>query len=459
MAVMSVVRRRPGCVVAGLLALSLSCADPQGTEPDSSAPALAKGSGGALSVTSTSPSYGDQGTINLDVHVLGSGFDQGSRASWEKNGVPYAKITVNSTSFVNSGDLLANITIAADAVIDFYDVAVYTGTGKKGIGTELFEVTTAHVIGDAGGVTDAFGISGLGQVVGSTGSSAFFWDPLVGVMEVIEPTGVAFDIDRAGTTIGGRDDDVVAPTERATLWIQTGSSWQKQALPDIGAGGAVRGMASNAVSGKATFLAGWVWMPGGGRVRARWTPSGSGWTVDTFPLPAGPTNGMGWDVNALGMMVGFDGTGCCWALYWDPSGAPQALPRINGTASTAWAISEDGLRIVGGSNDRAVIWTRSSTSVSWTSQPTPLEDPAKVCGKGGRTATSLAEDINADGTIVGVSCDQAVAWRPNGAGGYTRIQLGGIGSHCIHGCRARAINDAGTAAGKASDVAVYWSGF
>lgn len=457
MAAMPVMRRGPRWALAGLVVLGVSCAEPQGTEPDSSAPAFAKGSGGGLSVTSTSPSYGDQGTISLDVHVLGSGFDRGSRASWEKNGIPYAKITVNQTTFVSSGDLLANITIAADATIDYYDVAVYTGTGKKGIGTELFEVTAAKVIGDTGGVTDAFGISGLGQVVGSTGSSAFFWDPNVQVMELIEPTGVAFDIDRAGTTIGGRDDDVVAPTERATLWIRVGSGWQKQGLPDIGAGGAVRGMASDPQSGKATYLAGWVWKPGGGRIRARWTPSGSGWTVDTFPLPPGPTNGMGWDVNALGMMVGFDGTGCCWAIYWDPSGVPQALPRISGTASTAWAISEDGLRIVGGSNDRAVIWTRSSTGVPWTAQPTALEDPAKVCGgKGGHIGTSLAEDINADGTIVGISCDQAVAWQPDGAGGYTRIQLGGLGNHCVHGCRARAINDAGTVAGKASDVAVYW---
>jgi len=447
-------RGGPVWALAGLVAFGVSCADPQGTEPNSSAPTLAKGAGGGPSVAATNPSYGDQGSVSLDVHVLGSGFDPGSRASWEKSGVPYAKITVNRTTFVSSGELVANITIASDAVVDFYDVAVYAVGGKKGIGTELFEVTTATVIGDVGGVTDAFGISGLGQVVGTTGAGAFFWDPLVGTMEIVDPTAAAFTIDRAGNTVLGRDDPAGVPA----VWTRSGSTWQLQALPDLGLGGAVRGAASDPVTGAATVAVGWV-QSQVRRTPAKWTLVGGGWAIDTLHLPVGPGNGLGQDANALGMIVGFDGTGCCYALYYDPAGVGQTLPRINGTASTAWAITEDGLSVVGGSNGRAVIWTRSSSNVPWTGQPTPLEDPAKMCGgKGGHTGTSVAQDINAAGTIVGLSCDEAVAWRRS-SGGYTRISLGGIGNHCIHGCRARAINDAGRAAGTASDVAVYWSGF
>ena len=45
-----------------------------------------------------------------------------------------AKIAVNSTRFVSSTSLTANITVAPDAAPVTYDIAVVTRTGKKGIG-------------------------------------------------------------------------------------------------------------------------------------------------------------------------------------------------------------------------------------------------------------------------------------------------------------------------------------
>jgi hypothetical protein len=45
------------------------------------------------------PASGHQGAVTLDVDIIGSGFDSGSRASWQLNGVAYPKITVNSTRF------------------------------------------------------------------------------------------------------------------------------------------------------------------------------------------------------------------------------------------------------------------------------------------------------------------------------------------------------------------------
>jgi hypothetical protein len=42
--------------------------------------------------------------------------------------------------------LIANITIAADAEVDFYDVEVTTSSRKKGIGTEMFEVTSTQTV-------------------------------------------------------------------------------------------------------------------------------------------------------------------------------------------------------------------------------------------------------------------------------------------------------------------------
>jgi hypothetical protein len=414
-----------------------------------------------VSVTAADPAFGKQGTAGLLVRVLGSGFDQGSRASWERGGAPDPQITVNSTAFVSSSELRANIDIANDADIDLYDVAVYTAGGRKGIGTEKFEVTTATVISDPADYTVARGINDAGLVVGGTGDNAFFdtgeraflWSP-IGGFEVFDQNGGAWAIDQAGTTIVGRVGDSQDGGGKAIIWERVAGSWQRTQLPDLGASATARGLASNPFTGQVSMIVGLVWPPGQQRIPATWTRGTSGWELHALPLPAGPGNGLAQDGNALGMVVGFDGTGCCWALYYDPAGVGQTLPRLNNAASTAWAITEDGLKIVGGSNGRAVIWTRSSATAAWAT-PTQLEDTRAICGRNG---TSVAHDINADGLVVGESCKQPVAWRPSGST-YSRILLGGVGNNCIHGCEVRAVNAGGTAAGRASDFAVYWSGF
>jgi hypothetical protein len=117
----------------GLLA---ACADPA---PRVSGIAAFAAGGGDPAVTATDPDTATQGTT-LDVVVSGSNFDAGSVAQWAINGVPSVKVRTNSTRFVNSRRVVANITIASDADPTLYDVLVTTGGGKKGIGTELFTV-------------------------------------------------------------------------------------------------------------------------------------------------------------------------------------------------------------------------------------------------------------------------------------------------------------------------------
>ena len=59
---------------------------------------------------------------------------------------------------MSSTELIANITIAPDATIDYWDVQVAAAFRcKTGIGTEMFEVTTAMPVGPgvAYGVNDA----------------------------------------------------------------------------------------------------------------------------------------------------------------------------------------------------------------------------------------------------------------------------------------------------------------
>lgn len=99
--------------------------------------------------SSTGPVVGDvdppsapQDTT-LDVTINGSGFDDGSTVEWgvDLDSIPPStKVITNSVHRVNSKRLIANITIAFDADVAFYDVRVTTPRGKKGIGTEVLEV-------------------------------------------------------------------------------------------------------------------------------------------------------------------------------------------------------------------------------------------------------------------------------------------------------------------------------
>lgn len=132
-------RSRPGALIIVLLVGACAESDSGGLSgPDFAA------HGKGPSVTATSPASGREGEVGLVVSVLGSGYAAGAQAAWERNGVPDPKISVQSTAFISSTELRATISIAPDADIALYDVSV-TVNGKKGIGTELFTVTSSTV--------------------------------------------------------------------------------------------------------------------------------------------------------------------------------------------------------------------------------------------------------------------------------------------------------------------------
>ncbi|MDH4045371.1 MAG: hypothetical protein OEW06_13020, partial [Gemmatimonadota bacterium] len=128
-----------GWLVAGLLA----CTESQPTSPTDTAILAAKGSGGGgpgvkVNVDQADPSEAPQDTM-LTVDVIGSGFDDGSVASWVLPGGT-SLVTVDSTTFVDDTRLKAHIKIPLEADVALYDVEVMTRRGKKGIGSELFSV-------------------------------------------------------------------------------------------------------------------------------------------------------------------------------------------------------------------------------------------------------------------------------------------------------------------------------
>lgn len=97
---------------------------------------------GQVAVTAAAPTAAEQGTVNLNVKVTGKGFKNGAKAKWLVTGTTdTGGVTVNSTTFVSSTELSANITVADGAIVASYDIQVLNSDGRGGKGTELFAVT------------------------------------------------------------------------------------------------------------------------------------------------------------------------------------------------------------------------------------------------------------------------------------------------------------------------------
>lgn len=97
---------------------------------------------GQVQVNAADPQAAEQGTVNLNVRVTGKGFKNGAHARWFVSGTTDpGGVTVNSTTFVSSTELSANITVSDTAEIANFDIQVTNSDGRGGKGTELFAVT------------------------------------------------------------------------------------------------------------------------------------------------------------------------------------------------------------------------------------------------------------------------------------------------------------------------------
>lgn len=125
------------------VALVVACA-PEVSAPNAKVPGPVSNakavSTADMSVTSASPDSASQDTT-LDVVINGSGFVSGTAANWSLAGVQDpSQVRTNSTRYVNSRQLVANITISATATIGKWDIVVTAASKKGGIGSEAFTV-------------------------------------------------------------------------------------------------------------------------------------------------------------------------------------------------------------------------------------------------------------------------------------------------------------------------------
>ena len=93
-----------------------------------------------ITVKSATPASGEQGSVGLDVAIAGSGFGPGAQARFVLSGTDDpAGISVRSTRYVSSTELVATLDIADTARLAFFDIRV-TLSGRTGKGTDLFQV-------------------------------------------------------------------------------------------------------------------------------------------------------------------------------------------------------------------------------------------------------------------------------------------------------------------------------
>jgi hypothetical protein len=439
--------------VAALLALlALACGEQSTSfDPD---PQFnkggAKGGGGSgdPTVTAVDPSHGRQGETIANVRISGSNFVSGAEAEWWRNGAPDLRIAVLATRFISSTQLEADIAIAADAELSLYDVAVKLPGGKRGVGIESFEVTTAvQLTGICAEV--ARGVNDSGDVVGAGCQSGFYWND--GTWANLG-TGIATDIDEAGSTISGASWSSATKVQQgpALIWTGSGATWTRHELPSNGMTARANAIASDA-SGVAVLIAGQYQEVVNKRTTilrpTLWVRTGTQWQLRPLPAPAGvasTTSLRAHDVNANRQVAGgVAGTPVVWETAPDGSYTGTVLPG----GGSAHGIAVDGNIVVGSAGGRAAYWRR--TDGMWVG-PHHLEPANGSC-------ETWANAISANGLIVGKGCGSAVAWRVDQNGGVSRIALGGLGRQDASQ-EAWAVS-ASRLVGNALGTAVYWNAY
>lgn len=98
--------------------------------------------GPPVQVNEADPSSAERGTVNLDVTITGKNFEVSAVARFFVTGTTNpGGVVVNSTAFVSSKKLVANIDVGDLAELDLFDIEVeMLSNGRKGKGTEKFAV-------------------------------------------------------------------------------------------------------------------------------------------------------------------------------------------------------------------------------------------------------------------------------------------------------------------------------
>ena len=459
--------RRHLAAVSAALLLAACVGDPVTLPlaPDEAA-SLGKAATGPT-VTSTLPKSGGKG-LTLDVHVYGSGFADGATATWALHGVADpSKVRTNGTTVVSSTELIANITIAPDATIDYWDVQVAARfCCKTGVGTELFEVTTAMPVGPG----QALGVNDAGDIVGLS-SGAFVVSGADASFSDLGPRKATGISQNGLIVVGGVDGGDFYP--RAGVWTRAaGAPWPAVGarLPDLPGMPQTSGLATAVTAIPAenvTVITGVLTLPA---TPVYWESSDGTWTSPPrpLPMPAGyaangnsavaiATNGdiAGGLRNPAGSIVAV-----AWRRVFG-SYVADVLPLPAGyTVSEVRSISPDGTILAGyvrqtakGKNVLApAFWTRDGNGVYTVRLLPTLTGSYNVVGAvndiavhGVTVVGGQARAVGTSPALVNASFIHGVVWTWTvGSTDFAVRDMGGVGTKTD--VTPNAINPAGTLA-------------
>lgn len=403
---------------------------------------------GAPTVTSVVPDSSPPG-VTLDITVNGSGFAKGAAVTLERQGAPAAKITTNSTTFVTTRKLIANITIAADADSGKYDVAVVS-SDRKGVGIESF--TVAYVIDELGIIggtwSRAHAINDRGEVVGASCTSdclatAFYWTEAGGMQSLGTLPGFsrseAYAINNRsqifGAVICRSTDPGCGGTskERLVRWDKVGASWLitpvdgcsvVDFMMDVGNETFVINNNEQCVGSRVT--------PAGRQVVFQTLSGGA--VVNEQPLPLLVPGGYatGYAISDAAMIAGRASRsgGGYEPVVWYRTGTQGWVILQLGLASTDYISAATGIgepdaagrvRVTGwtdpGSGDRysalAVRWTlEPDGSGGWRVASTERLENPKVGG--GSLLRAWGKAVHSNGDVVGLSLERPARWPVSG---------------------------------------------
>jgi probable HAF family extracellular repeat protein len=439
--------------------LSVSCADPTVAPTNPSlGPRLAKSSTTGPTVKATTPSSAPQ-NVTLDVQITGTGFVDGSNAQWLLNGQTDPRVRTNSTRFVSSTSLVANITITEDAVPTTYDVEVITPQGKKGIGTEAFTVQPMVELSAPDGISRANDINESALIVGNRSGGCngavlpVIWTPDGSISDLPLPAefcnASAIDVDAAGSIVG-----TAGPTPYLTVvrWTADGTAYTPEVLGTFAGSVEVDGM--NAVG---HFVGSYL----DGVRKSFWWSQETGFL--SLATPAALTSCYVADVNDSDQITGSchgSGTyGNMQAVFWEsPSATPEVLPSLAGYSNSSLGTALNNLAAIAGYTSTivrnkvvytTVRWVRSGAT--WTAQ-----------NLGALGGNPVPEAINDAGWIVGSDIVSGVrhafAWSPGV--GFKDLGVAGTESYAYsinNPAQADAIRIVGMSKRQGNFRAVVWT--
>src|SRR4051794_998452 len=362
-----------GCTMIVTLTLG-ACDGERPTDPSVGGAVLGKATTD-VTVTSTEPSSSARNVI-LDVRVLGTGFDQSAQATFLLDGLPDPRVRTNSTRYVKASEVVANLTIDADATPDLYSVQVALSSGRKGIGTEKFLVSTMVELAAPAGTSTASAVNAAGMMVGGRSGGCGYnallpvvWTSPTAMTDLPLPPGQcrgsALGVNDAGQVLGYAPGAAV-PT---LLWTKGASGlWGVQSLGGAPGGLIVEGQAMNS----AGVIVGAGYAAIGQPMRPYYWSPAEGWRP--MPHVAGYTDCSASSINDVGQVVGLcsNGSGNVSMVWASVTTAPGALPLPAGAFSSyAKDINVDGtvagtVRFIKGntSNHYAARWVGSPGAYS-----------------------------------------------------------------------------------------------